>query len=159
MEIFGLDAWLAWFLLGIALLVVELAVAFTFYAAPVALGGFAAAIVAALDGGIELQLIAFIGGALGALLGLRPIVREHLQPPEPEKRSNVRSMIGRRAIALERVDIDSGTARIGDDVWSARTEAEDVSLEQGDRGEVVSVRGVYAYVKPAPVGKPTEEGE
>jgi membrane protein implicated in regulation of membrane protease activity len=148
-EIFGIDAWLAWFLLAIFLLRAEIAIAFTFYAAPIALGAFAAAIVAGLDGGIELQLIAFILGSLTSLIGLRPIVREHLRPAPPDKRSNVQRLIGRRAVALERVDIDSGTVRIGDDVWSARTRSEDVVVEAGGRAQVVSVSGVYAYVEPS----------
>lgn len=128
---------------------VEMLIAFTFYAAPVALGAFVAAVVAALDGSTELQLVAFIVGALSSLIGLRPIVRQHLLPAEPDKRSNVHLLLGRRAIALERVDIDSGTVRIGDDTWSARTESENVVIEPGGRAEVVSVSGVYAYVKPA----------
>jgi len=147
-EIFGLDAWLGWFLIGMALLIVEVAIAFTFYAAPVALGAFGAAIVAALGADIELQLIAFIVGSLTALAFLRPIVRDHLQPPDAEKASNVQSLLGRRAIALQRVDVDSGTVRLGDDVWSARTESEDVVIKEGARVEVVAVKGVYAYVKP-----------
>jgi membrane protein implicated in regulation of membrane protease activity len=150
MEIFGLDAWLGWFLIGMALLIIEVAIAFTFYAAPVALGAFAAAIVAALGADIEIQLVAFILGALLSLVFLRPLVRQHLNPPEAEKASNVQSLLGRRAIALERVDVDAGTVRLGDDVWSARTVDEAEVIEEGDRVEVVDVRGVFAYVRAAP---------
>jgi membrane protein implicated in regulation of membrane protease activity len=156
MEIFGIADWLAWFLLAIGLLVVELLIAFTFYAAPIALGAFAACILAALGAGIELQLTAFIAGSLASLLFLRPIVRQHLRPAAPEKRSNVQRLIGRRAVVIERVDIDSGTVRIGDDVWSARTESEGIVLERGARAEVVRVSGVYAYIKPAPAGRESE---
>jgi membrane protein implicated in regulation of membrane protease activity len=148
MEIIGLDDWLAWFLLGIVLLVVELAIGFTFYAAPIALGAFAAAIVAGFGDAIEPQLIAFILGSSASLLALRPLVRQHLLPPEPEKRSNVQRMLGARAVALERIDIDTGTVRIGQEVWSARTESESIVIEEGERAEVISVKGVYAYVKP-----------
>lgn len=148
MEIIGLDDWLAWFLLGIVLLVVELAIGFTFYAAPIALGAFAAAIVAGFGDAIEPQLIAFILGSSASLLALRPLVRQHLQPPEPEKRSNVQRMLGARAVALERIDIDTGTVRIGEEVWSARTESESIVIEEGERAKVVSVKGVYAYVEP-----------
>lgn len=151
MEIFGLEAWLSWFLIGMVLLIVEVAVAFSFYAAPIALGAFAAAIVAAAGGNLEVQLAAFIIGALSSLLFLRPVVMNHLQPPDPDKASNTQSLIGRRAIALQRVDVDSGLVRLGDDVWSARTETEGVVIEEGARVEVVDVRGVYAYVKPMPL--------
>lgn len=149
MELFGLDSWLAWFLIGIGLLIIEVAIAFTFYAAPVALGAFAAAIAAALGAELEVQLVAFILGSLLSLVFLRPLVRNHLQPPQPEKSSNVQSLIGRRAVALERVDADTGTVRLGDDVWSARTLAETEVIEEGTRVEVVSVRGVYAFVRAA----------
>ncbi len=148
MDILGLDDWLAWFLLGTSLLVVELAIGFTFYAAPVALGAFAASIVAAFGDAIEPQLIAFILGSSASLLALRPLVRKHLQPPEPDKRSNVQSMLGARAVALERIDIDQGTVRIGQEVWSARTESESIVIEEGERAEVVTIKGVYAYVEP-----------
>jgi membrane protein implicated in regulation of membrane protease activity len=146
-EVLGLDDWLAWFLLGIGLLVIELVIGFTFYAAPIALGAFAAAIVAAFGDALEPQLVAFILGSLASLIALRPLVRQHLQPPEPEKRSNVQRMLGARAVALERIDVDSGTARIGQEVWSARTESEDLVIDEGERVEVVSVRGVFAYVE------------
>jgi len=160
-EIFGLDAWLGWFLIGIGLLLVEVLIAFTFYAAPIALGAFAAAIVAAIGADIELQLLAFIAGSLSALAFLRPVVRDHLQPPIAEKSTNYQSLLGRRAIALQRVDVDSGTVRLGDDVWSARTESEDVVIDEGARVEVVEVRGVFAYVKPMesePAPQETEAG-
>jgi membrane protein implicated in regulation of membrane protease activity len=149
MEMFGLDSWLAWFLIGIALMIIEVAIAFTFYAAPVALGAFAAAIVAALGAELEIQLVAFIVGALLSLAFLRPLVRQHLSPPEGEKASNVQSLLGRRAIALERVDVDAGTVRLGDDVWSARTLSEAEVIDEGARVEVVEVRGVFAYVRAA----------
>ncbi len=159
MEIFGLDAWLSWFLIGIGLLIVEVAIAFTFFAAPIALGCFVAAIVAAAGGGLELQLVGLIIGALLSLAFLRPVVLAHLQPPAPEKSSNVQSLLGRRAVALERVDADSGTVRLGDDVWSARSQSEQVVIPEGSRVEVAEVRGVYVYVRPAAATSSAEAGE
>jgi membrane protein implicated in regulation of membrane protease activity len=159
MEIVGLDDALAWFLLGIGLLLTELLIGFTFYAAPIALGAFAAAIVASFGDAIEPQLVAFIVGSISSLLALRPLVRRHLLPPEPEKRSNVQRMLGARALALERIDIDSGLARIGEEVWSARTTAEELVIEEGTVCEVVSVSGVYAYLKPHAAPADDDPGE
>jgi membrane protein implicated in regulation of membrane protease activity len=159
MEIFGLDDWLAWFLLGIGLLLTELLIGFTFYAAPVALGAFAAAIVAAFGDAIEPQLVAFILGSAASLLVLRPLVKKHLLPPPPDKRSNVQRMLGARAVARERVDFDSGTARLGhgQEVWSARTLSEDLVIEPGTVCEVVDVGGVYLYLEPHDESKPEPE--
>ncbi len=107
MEIFGLDAWLVWFLIGMGLLIVEVAIAFTFYAAPIALGAFGAAIVAALGGGIELQLVAFIIGSLLSLAFLRPLVApapaaarrgEGLERAEPDRAPGGGAATGRRRL-------------------------------------------------------------
>jgi membrane protein implicated in regulation of membrane protease activity len=149
MELFGLESWLTWFLIGTTLLIIEVMIAFTLYAAPVALGAFAAAIVAGFGAGLEVQLVAFIAGSLLSLVFIRPLVRKHLVPPEPAKRSNVQSLLGRRAIALERVDADAGTVRLGDDIWSARTLSESDVIEEGARVEIADIRGVYAYVRAA----------
>jgi len=160
MDIYGIDDWLAWFLLGTGLLLVELLIGFTFYAAPVALGAFFAAIVAAFGDSLVPQLIAFIVGSASSLLVLRPLVKRHLLPADPEKRSNVQRMIGARAVARERIEVDSGTARIGQEVWSARTLSEDVVIEEGTVCEVVSVSGVYTYLQPHdPAAKANPETE
>ncbi len=160
MEIFGIDDWLMWFLLGTGLLLVELLIGFTFYAAPVAVGAFFAAIVASFGDALEPQLIAFILGSASSLIVIRPLVKRHLLPPAPDKRSNVQRMLGARAVARERIDVDSGTAMIGQEVWSARTLSEDLVIEEGTVCEVVSVGGVYAYLQPHdPDSKPEAESE
>lgn len=151
--IFGLDEWLFWFLLAVGLLTVEMAIAFTFYAGAIVPGALAASAVAALGGSLELQLIAVIVLSLASLLFLRPIVRSHLTPPDEAHRSNVQLLIGRRAIVLEEVTVDAGLAKVGDDVWSARSTDELVALAPGDRAEIVEVRGVFAYIKPAPLAE------
>jgi membrane protein implicated in regulation of membrane protease activity len=157
MDIFGLDDWLAWFLLGVGLLLTELLIGFTFYAAPIALGAFAAAIVAAFGDAIEPQLVAFILGSAASLIALRPLVKKHLLPPPPDKRSNVQRMLGARAVTRERVDVDSGTARLGQEVWSARTLTEDLVIDPQTVCEVVDVRGVYLYLEPHDPSKPKSE--
>lgn len=157
MDIFGLDDWLAWFLLGVGLLLTELLIGFTFYAAPIALGAFAAAIVAAFGDSIEPQLVAFILGSTASLVALRPLVKRHLLPPPPDKRSNVQRMLGARAVTRERVDVDSGTARLGQEVWSARTLSEDLVIDPETVCEVVDVRGVYLYLEPHDPSKPESE--
>jgi membrane protein implicated in regulation of membrane protease activity len=68
-------------------------------------------------------------------------------------------MLGARALALERIDIDSGLARIGEEVWSARTTAEELVIEEGTVCEVVSVSGVYAYLEPHAAPADDDPGE
>ncbi len=157
MEIFGLDAWLGWFLIGMGLLIIEVAIAFTFYAAPIALGAFAASIVAAAGGDLR-----FSSSLSSSARCSRSPSCAHSSAStccrRPPKRLRTPSGCSARgALTLERVDVDSGTVKLGDDVWSARTPSEGLVIDEGTRVEVVDVRGVYAYVEPMPM-QPTEAG-
>ncbi len=66
-------------------------------------------------------------------------------------------MLGARAVTRERVDVDSGTARLGQEVWSARTLSEDLVIDPETVCEVVDVRGVYLYLEPHDPSKPISE--
>jgi membrane protein implicated in regulation of membrane protease activity len=138
--------WLFWFLLGISLLILEALVAFTLIAGPVGGAAFVAAIVAALDYGPEAQLSAFIVAALASLLVLRPIMRRQLNQA-PELLTNRDALIGKRAVVLEEVTIDQGQVKIGDSVWSARSQSEEETIAKGQRATVASLRGVHAIIE------------
>lgn len=148
MEILGVDAWLFWLIIAVGLMAVEMLVAFTFVAGPIAGAAGAAGIAAAFDASMELQLAIFIVVALAALLFVRPVAKRHLTMP-PEIATNVHALVGRRAVVLDKVDLDEGKVRIGDNVWTARTQTESIVLMPGETATVVEVRGVHAYVVPA----------
>jgi membrane protein implicated in regulation of membrane protease activity len=140
--------WLFWLSAAVALLAVEMLVAFTFVAGPIAVAAGTAGIAAAFEASIELQLAIFIVVALLVLLFVRPVAKRHLEIP-PEIATNVHALVGRRAVVLDKVDLDEGKVRIGDNVWTARTQSEAIVLMPGDTAKVVEVRGVHAFVVPA----------
>jgi membrane protein implicated in regulation of membrane protease activity len=106
-----------------------------------------AALVAALGGGIALQLGAFTAGSLAMLLGVRPIARRHSRST-PLYRGNVNALPGSRAVVLERVTSDGGLVRIGGDVWSARSFDEGQVMEPGESVLVFDITGATALVHP-----------
>jgi membrane protein implicated in regulation of membrane protease activity len=106
-----------------------------------------AALVAALGGGLPLQLGAFAGTSLAMLLGVRPIARRHLKTA-PRHRDNVAALPGSRALVLERVTADSGLVRIGGDVWTARAYDEAQVMEPGESVLVFDISGATALVHP-----------
>ena len=65
------------------------------------------------------------------------------------KKTNVYSLVGRKALVTEDIDWASGNGQIKFDgqVWSARTE-EQVNIEKGTEVEIEKIEGVKAFVKP-----------
>ena len=139
-----MPAWVIWTIVAAALAAGEI---FTlgFFLGPIALAAVAAALVAALGGGIAFQVAAFIVGSLAALAILRPIVRRHLRTPA-QLRTGTAALVGTTALVLERVDGDGGRVRIGGEVWSARSFDETQVIEPGARVEVLEIKGATALV-------------
>ncbi len=138
----GLVVWL----LAAALLAIgELGTPGLFFLGPVALAAVAAAIAAGIGAGIVLQLLVFIGGSLASLALMRPIARRHLRMPALT-RTGTAALVGRKAVVLQRVDLDGGRVRIGGEEWSARPFFEGQVLEPGTRVEVAKIEGATALV-------------
>lgn len=147
MEIFGVDAWLFWFLAAMVLLGVELLVAFTLYFGAVAPAALVASGVAALDGSAELQVLAFTVASILSLVFIRPIARRHLVI-EDRVKTGVETLVGKRALVVTEVTFDSGTVKIDGQDWSARIDDETGSIAAGQRVTVREFRGVHAVVEP-----------
>ena len=139
-----MPAWVIWTIVAAALAAGEI---FTlgFFLGPIALAAVAAALVAALGGGIAFQVAAFIVGSLASLAILRPIVRRHLRTPA-QLRTGTAPLVGTTALVLERVHRDGGRVRIGGEVWSARSFDETQVIEPGARVEVLEIKGATALV-------------
>jgi len=137
--------WLIWVIVAVVFAVGEIATPGLFVLGPVALSALAAVVIAALGGGVLLQLIVFGAGALATLLFLRPIARRHLKMPA-HVRTGTEALVGTRATVLQRVDADGGRVKIGGEEWSARAYMEDQVLEPGARVEVAKIEGATALV-------------
>jgi membrane protein implicated in regulation of membrane protease activity len=139
-----MDDWVIWMIVAVALAVGEI-VTVGFFLGPVALAAFAASLVALAGAGLTLQLLAFVIAAVASLGLLRPIARRHMQTPA-RIRTGTAALVGARAVALEQVDADSGSVKIGGEVWTARPYDEDDVIEQGTRVEVMKIEGATALV-------------
>lgn len=145
MDIFGIEAWLFWFLAAMVLVGAEVIVAFTLYAGSVALAALVASLAAGLDASIELQILFFTIATGLSLLVIRPIARRHLIIEDKVKVGH-EALVGRRAMVLQEVSVDGGRVKIEGDVWSARAADEGAVLAVGERVEVVGFRGAFAIV-------------
>jgi membrane protein implicated in regulation of membrane protease activity len=108
-----------------------------------ALGGMG---VALLGGPVLLQLVAFVVVSVGLLVVIRPIAKRHLVDRTPEQIDGVAVLVGREAVVSQRVDRASGRIRLGQDVWTARTQLDGEAYEVGVEVRIVQIEGPIAYV-------------
>src|SRR3954468_15741189 len=136
--------WVPW-VIGAAVLIVGEVFTLGFILGPIGFAALLAAGVAALGGGLALQLVVFIVGSVASLGVLRPIATRHLRTPA-HIRTGAAALVGSRAIVLERIDADHGTVKIGGEVWTARPYDEDHVFEPGVRVDVMKIDGATALV-------------
>jgi membrane protein implicated in regulation of membrane protease activity len=138
------DEWVYWMIAAGALAAGEI---FTmgFFLGPIAIAALTAAVVALVGGGLPIQLIVFCLVAVASVGVLRPIARRHLRTPA-QLRTGTAALVGSRAVVLEQVTADTGSVKIGGEIWTARTYDEDAVLEPGTRVHVMQIRGATALV-------------
>lgn len=134
-----------WLFVGVALCVGEL---FTLDLVLLMLGAsaLAAAGVAVLTDGLPAQLAVFVATALVLLLGVRPVVRRHLEVaalPSGHER-----LPGRTAVVVQHVAAGSGQVRVDGELWRARPYAGGADLPLGTTVVVAAVEGATLHVYP-----------
>lgn len=142
---------------AVLLAALELVVFTGFIFGPLALAAVVSAIIAAVGGGVELQLAAFLGLGIAAMFALRPIARRHLDK-DPELVTNVDALIGKHARVLEELTEDGfGLIRFDGDNWTARPQPGLGAIAPDTQVEIVRIAGATAIVKPIDTPDPGAE--
>lgn len=110
-----------------------------------AVGAVAAAVVAAVGGGIVAQVLVFVIVSVALIAVVRPIANRNAKQ-KPELRSGIDALKGRQAVVLERVDGRGGRIKLAGEIWSARALDDDLAFEPGQRVDVVEIEGATAVV-------------
>ena len=137
--------WVIWAILSVLFAVGELFTPGLFFLGPIALAALPATVVAALGGGLLVQIIVFGVGSFAAVGLLRPLARKHLTMPRAI-RTGAAALEGAKAIVLQRVDGRGGRVKIGGEEWSARSYVPDETFDVGAEVEVVQIQGATALV-------------
>jgi membrane protein implicated in regulation of membrane protease activity len=137
--------WVIWAILSVLLAVGEIFTPGLFFLGPIALAALAATLVAALGGGLLVQIIVFGVGSFAAVGLLRPLARKHLTMPRAI-RTGAAALEGAKAIVLQHVDGRGGRVKIGGEEWSARSYMPDEEFDVGTEVEVVQIQGATALV-------------
>lgn len=115
-----MEAWVIWIVLAVAFAVGEI-MTISLFLAPFSVGGFAAAGVAAVGGGLVAQVAVFAVLTVAVFLLLRPVAKRHLRQTS-ETKTGTAALVGRTAIvtaALEGPEM-SGQVRLDGEIWTAR---------------------------------------
>jgi len=138
--------WVIWLVVAAAFGIGELHTG-ALYLAPFAAGGLVATLASAAGAPFAVAGVLFLVGTAASFGLLRPLARRHRTLP-PAIRTGAAALIGRPAVVLERIanNEGSGCVRIDGEVWTARSFDEDVVIEEGERVEVVAIRGATALV-------------
>ena len=114
-----------------------------------AVAALAAALVAALGGGVPFQLVVFAVVAVAGLALVRPLLRRQLRPRlGPQHRVGVAALVGRQARVVQEVTGHAGRVRIGGEEWSARAYDETLVIPPGTTVDVIEIEGATALVYP-----------
>ena len=140
-----MPAWAIWAIVAVFLAIGEIFTPGLFFLGPIALAALAATIVAALGGGVWIQIIVFGLGSFAAVGLLRPIARRHLTMPRA-LRTGAAALEGAKAIVLQPVNSRGGRVKIGGEEWSARSYMPEEEFDVGTEVEVVQIQGATALV-------------
>lgn len=139
-----IDAWV-WWLIGAVGLGIPLVLTAMPEFGMFAVGAIAAAVVAALGGGIVAQVLVFVIVSVALTAVVRPIANRQ-RVDRPQVATGIDALKGRRAVVLERVDARGGRIKLAGEIWSARTLDEELSFEAGQEVDVVDIDGATAVV-------------
>lgn len=139
-----IDAWV-WWLIGAVGLGIPLVMTAMPEFGMLAVGAVAAAVTAAVGGGVAAQTIVFAAVSVALIAVVRPIANRH-RSQRPELASGIDALRGRSAVVLERVDGSGGRIKLAGDVWSARALDTEQTFEVGQQVDVVEIDGATAVV-------------
>ncbi|MER5779695.1 NfeD family protein [Streptomyces sp. NPDC002039] len=137
-----IDAWV-WWLIGAVGLGIPLVLTAMPEFGMFAVGAVAAAVTAALGGGVVAQVLVFVIVSVALIAVVRPLANRHQRP---QHRTGIDALKGRSAMVLERVDGAGGRIKLAGEIWSARALDADVSYEPGQSVDVVDIDGATAVV-------------
>jgi membrane protein implicated in regulation of membrane protease activity len=138
--------WLLWLAAALTAGLIEI-VSVDFFFLMIAGGALIAAVAAAFDVPVPLQVIIFAVSSTALVLGVRPSLKRWAQRT-PSTTMNAAALVGREARVLETVTDHSGLVKLHGEVWTARVAPGLTQLEVGSDVLVIRIDGATAVVAP-----------
>ena len=105
-------------------------------------GALVACFLAMFNVHVVIQVVAFIVVSLLLLVITKPMAKEWIN--KDRIKTNYEGIIGKVVRVTERVDNinETGTALINGQEWTARSQSDNITFEQGEVAQVVNISGV-----------------
>ncbi len=118
-------------------------------------GGVITSIVAVWCHTIWIQIIIFLVITILGILLARPYLIRYVKRNEID--TNVDALIGKKAICTDDIGPDNiGSCKIDGKVWSAKAKDDTITINVGQKVEVLAIDGVKLIVKPIEENKKIE---
>lgn len=137
-------AFLWWFLIALALAVIEV-ISVDLFFLTLAIAASAAGIASFFGLGLWWQITIFAIVSLILLLTLRPWAKKLLEKSVPNTKLNFQALLGQSAVVEETVSAEDGRVRLAGDTWTAIT-YDGVMLPVGTVTYVVEIKGATVVV-------------
>ncbi len=150
-EYFSQNLWLAWMLVSILCLVLELTNG-DFFIMCFAIGGVAAGIVSAFTDSLAVQIIVFSIATLLSIFFVRPVALKYFHKGGESRVSNAEAIIGRVGKVTERIEAGGyGRVKIDGDYWKAVANTRE-AIEEGMAVRVLKMDSIIVTVEIAQLG-------
>ena len=142
--------WIGWIVLGVVLIIAEIfTLGFVLFWFGIA--ALVAALAAMAGFGLPVQFGMFALVSIGLTVMSRTIFAKYLpHPDEGDVKTGVDSLPGQvgTVTGASKGALNEGAVRVYGSVWTAFPADEDVKLIEGEKVEVVTVKGSSIYVRP-----------
>jgi len=141
--------WILWLVLGVGLIIAEI---FTlgFFLLWFGVGAIAAALVGLLGGGFLLQFLTFAVVSIALTLMSRTIFAKYFSHSEADRmKSGVDALPGKvgTVTTASKGALNEGAVKVFGSTWTAFPADDETLLIEGEKVEVVEVRGSSVYVR------------
>lgn len=147
-DYFAQNLWLAWLLISLLCLLLELTNG-DFFIVCFAVGGLFASISSVFTDSLTILIIVFAITTLLSIFFLRPVALRWFHKGEDRRVSNVDALIGRIGRVTEPIEANGyGRVQIDGDSWKAKTR-DGHPVENGMKARVVSIDSIIITVEEA----------
>ncbi|MFR4080138.1 MAG: NfeD family protein [Prevotella sp.] len=147
-DYFAQNLWLAWLLISLLCLLLELTNG-DFFIVCFAVGGLFASISSVFTDSLTIQIIVFAITTLLSIFFLRPVALRWFHKGEDRRVSNVDALIGRIGRVTEPIETNGyGRVQIDGDSWKAKTR-DGHPVENGMKARVLSIDSIIITVEEA----------
>ena len=139
--------WLAWLILCGIFLIIEIFTA-TFLTFWLGIGAFFAFLTSLITDSQIIQIGVFAISSITLIILMKPIVKKFFKSND-DTVMNSNSLIGKTGIVIKEINTleGRGQVKVNGELWSAFTEDENITINEGEKVTVESISGVRLKVK------------